>query len=285
MPAFCRVNGPGRLCNPCDAQTYIVCPEDEAQSDARLARCPPGEFASVLCVLHNVFAQPLPPAQQQLRVRCAARSSPKPNLPRCPAATKNTPPESNKGHVWDPADVKCAAAARAKAACVAGVDVIVPSGVAGAARMNDAADGDGELASGRAPAGAGAPGAVVLEAGGGPLFGELGAGGGLLSGLAAALLEAAGAPLPAGAGGDAAAAGGDVGAAGGSLRMMMVLGDAPVAAASAQSRKGGGGGDAFDEPTAVMRIVSAPAPPSAGGAGAVEELEREMKLAAMIAQQ
>jgi hypothetical protein len=38
---WCRLNGPGRWCVPCDAAAYIMCPLDEAEAP-KIARCAPG---------------------------------------------------------------------------------------------------------------------------------------------------------------------------------------------------------------------------------------------------
>ncbi|KIZ02760.1 hypothetical protein MNEG_5200 [Monoraphidium neglectum] len=39
---WCRLNGPGRWCVPCDAAAYIMCPLDEAEAP-KIARCAPAQ--------------------------------------------------------------------------------------------------------------------------------------------------------------------------------------------------------------------------------------------------
>jgi hypothetical protein len=39
---YCRLNGPGNHCDPCDAAAFIVCPEDDMTASPRIERCAAG---------------------------------------------------------------------------------------------------------------------------------------------------------------------------------------------------------------------------------------------------
>jgi hypothetical protein len=227
----------------------------------------------------------------------APRGPPPPSRPT--PSPRPHPPHPTPGGAWDPAAGACAPAAKVKATCAAGIDVIVPAGAAaagGALRdvndvendpepdVSEGEDDDGvPLVGGLAPKLAG-PLLDVFGAAAGDAADDAGDddGGGLLAppGLLSGLLPLPPLPLlgglfggPSGGAGPLGAllppGGPAVGGAKGGMRMTMMVGHLEPPA-------GGKGGKGDGEPQVVMQVFER----SFGGPGDKPATDAESKAAA-----